>query len=71
MSLDLRRNTNMKVHDEYIEVQKKLYDKYEESDVTLNVLKEMVQRDETIEDLIATLRMNGVEVNEELCRLVS
>ena len=71
MSLDLRRNTNMKVHDEYIEVQKKLYDKYAESDVTLNVLKEMVQRDETIEDLIATLRMNGVEVNEELCRLVS
>lgn len=56
---------------EWIEVQKHLYDKYAESDIQLKVLKDMVQRAETMEDLIAALKINDVEVNEELCRLVS
>ena len=56
---------------EWIEVQKHLYDKYAESDIQLEVLKDMVQRAETMEDLIAALKINDVEVNEELCRLVS
>lgn len=56
---------------EWIEVQKHLYEKYAESDIQLKVLKDMVQRAETMDDLIAALKINDVEVNEELCRLVS
>lgn len=56
---------------EWIEVQKHLYEKYKEADIRLSVLKDTVQEAETIEDLIAALKINDVEVNEELCRLVS
>lgn len=61
----------MRIPEGYIVVQKALYDKYADSDVKLNVLKNMAQEAETMEDLIAILKINEVEVNEELCRLVS
>ena len=49
---------------------KNRYEQYVKSCAEFYVLKDMVSKADTIEDLIDALKINGVEVNEELCRLV-
>lgn len=57
--------------DDMTMISKQRYEEYVQAYAELITLKDMVSQAETIEDLISALKVNDVEVSEELCKLAS